>query len=102
LGCGVKKNDNKALALYMAASLNGDVMALHEVARCFYYGIGTAKDRKIAEVWYDMHSKKNQKTSTTTTLASAASEKPSTAKRQRSSTETTQSKKPKDRRPVSS
>ncbi|WP_154650427.1 sel1 repeat family protein [Acinetobacter tjernbergiae] len=39
--------------MYLQAAIRGDSDAISEVAKCYYYGIGTRKNRKIAEIWYD-------------------------------------------------
>lgn len=51
-GQGIKKNEKSAYRHYVAAALNGDKESFAEVGRCLYYGIGTARDRKTAEVWF--------------------------------------------------
>lgn len=51
-GQGIKKNEQAAYRHYLAAALNGDNDSLTEVGRCLYYGIGIARDRKAAEIWF--------------------------------------------------
>lgn len=51
-GQGIKKNEQAAYRHFLAAALNGDNDSLTEVGRCLYYGIGIARDRKAAEVWF--------------------------------------------------
>lgn len=51
-GQGIKKNEKAAYRHFLAAALNGDNDSLAEVGRCLYYGIGIARDRKAAEVWF--------------------------------------------------
>ncbi|UJW81302.1 tetratricopeptide repeat protein [Hydrogenophaga sp. SL48] len=51
-GQGIKKNEQAAYRHFLAAALNGDNESLTEVGRCLYYGIGIARDRKAAEVWF--------------------------------------------------
>ncbi len=38
---------------YLRAALFGDKQSVNEVARCYYYGIGVEKNRRIAKIWYD-------------------------------------------------
>jgi TPR repeat protein len=42
-----------AFELYLNAALRGDVQSIYEVGRCYYYGIGIPKHRKIAAIWMD-------------------------------------------------
>jgi uncharacterized protein len=68
-GAGVKKNTRQALALYLDAALlyatekKGELRmysfdeAAHSVARCYYHGIGVAKDPKVSKVWRSYSSK---------------------------------------------
>ena len=51
-GQGAKKNEKAAYRHFLAAAVNGDNDSLVEVGRCLYYGIGVARDRKTAEVWF--------------------------------------------------
>ncbi len=51
-GSGIKKSEQAAYRHFLAAALNGDSDSLTEVGRCLYYGIGVARDRKSAEVWF--------------------------------------------------
>ena len=44
----------------MKAALLGDRQAKYEVARCFYWGIGTTKDRDAANVWFDAFDRDGQ------------------------------------------
>ena len=53
LGKGVPKNDKQAAELYLEAAIKGDFDAVLQIERCFYYGIGVAKDRRISKVWCD-------------------------------------------------
>lgn len=52
-GRGVRKSEASAYRHYLAAALYGDADAFHEVGRCLYHGIGSARDRKSAAVWLD-------------------------------------------------
>ena len=63
-GAGVKQDAAKAFGLYMKASLLGDRDAMYEVGRCFYWGIGTEKDRHAAKVWFDAHEQYDERRST--------------------------------------
>lgn len=50
LGNGTDKDPQKAFYYYLLAAKNGDLQALKELSRCFFYGIGVAKDRKISSL----------------------------------------------------
>lgn len=50
-GLGVEKSEKSAFELYTRAALLGDRQSLYEVGRMYYHGIGTCKDRKLAEIW---------------------------------------------------
>lgn len=50
-GRGVNKNPKTALRYYLDAAIRGDGNAVFEVGRCFYYGIGVARNRDLADVW---------------------------------------------------
>jgi TPR repeat protein len=52
-GTGVPKNAVRAAHAYLRAALYGDKQAVFEVGRCYYYGIGFDRDRKIAQAWLD-------------------------------------------------
>ena len=41
-----------AFRWYLRAARNGDLDSLAEVARCYYYGIGTAENHTQALNWY--------------------------------------------------
>lgn len=51
-GQGVKKNEQAAYRHFLAAALNGDNDSFAEVGRCLYHGIGIARDRRAAEIWF--------------------------------------------------
>lgn len=51
-GKGVPRDKTAAFNLYIAALACGDTAAAEEVARCLYWGIGTAKDRYAANIIY--------------------------------------------------
>ena len=48
----VQKNTQRAHQLFLQAALLGDSEMVYEVARTYYYGIGTKIDRKTADIWY--------------------------------------------------
>lgn len=50
-GDGVRKSFKKAFECYLNAALLGDIQAVYEVGRCYYYGIGISKDEGIANIW---------------------------------------------------
>jgi TPR repeat protein len=52
-GCGTPKAPRMAFDLYLAAALRGDAASVFSVGRCLYYGIGIARDRRTAKVWFD-------------------------------------------------
>jgi TPR repeat protein len=52
-GRGVTKDKNRAFKQYMCAARQGDVDALKSVGRCLFHGIGTAKNRQVAELILD-------------------------------------------------
>lgn len=43
---------------YMRALLHGDKQSIYEVGRCYYYGIGIDKNRRLAWIFLD-YAKKN-------------------------------------------
>ena len=50
---GVAENLEKAFELYVKAALHGDKQSFHEVGRCYYYGIGVAQNRNLADTWLE-------------------------------------------------
>lgn len=48
---GLKADPEAAFLLYLKAALRGEEQSVFEVGRCYFYGIGTAKDRGVADVW---------------------------------------------------
>ncbi|HJT92192.1 MAG TPA: hypothetical protein VJ777_09650 [Mycobacterium sp.] len=52
-GAGVRKSAKQAFALYVKAALLGERQSVYEVGRMYYYGIGTGRDRRLAEIWLD-------------------------------------------------
>ncbi|MDQ7742753.1 tetratricopeptide repeat protein [Hydrogenophaga pseudoflava] len=51
-GNGIRKNEQSAFRHYLAAAINGDNEAIYEVGRCYFYGIGTPIDKKVATIWF--------------------------------------------------
>ncbi|QNP59929.1 tetratricopeptide repeat protein [Paenacidovorax monticola] len=51
-GNGIRKSVRAAYRHFLAAALNGDNDSYAEVGRCLYHGIGVARDRKSAEIWF--------------------------------------------------
>lgn len=51
-GCGIAKDDRKALECYLSAAKRGSTAAQFNLAGCFQYGEGTEKDEKQAVEWY--------------------------------------------------
>lgn len=52
-GIGIKVNLRKAFSLYVDAALRGDHQAVFAVGRCYFYGIGTSKNKLLADIWFD-------------------------------------------------
>ena len=50
-GAGVRKSERQAYRLYVRAALWGDKQSVYEVGRCLFYGIGTKRDRRLADTW---------------------------------------------------
>jgi TPR repeat protein len=50
-GNGIRKSLKEAFRRYVQAALLGDAQSHHEVGRMYYHGIGTVKDRTLAELW---------------------------------------------------
>ncbi|MEM7362258.1 MAG: tetratricopeptide repeat protein [Bacteroidota bacterium] len=48
---GVSYSPAKAYELYLKAALLGDAQSFYEIGRLHYYGIGTPKDKDMAEIW---------------------------------------------------
>jgi TPR repeat protein len=51
-GAGVRKSDARAFELYVQAALMGDVQSHYEVGRMYFWGIGTPRNRTLAEAWF--------------------------------------------------
>jgi TPR repeat protein len=47
----LQANKRRAFELYLTAAAWGHEDAFHEVGRCLYYGIGTTKQRRLADIW---------------------------------------------------
>lgn len=58
-GKGVPKNAQRAYQLLLQAALLGDKDAVNEIARMYYYGIGTKEDKELADIFYQ-HAKKSR------------------------------------------
>jgi TPR repeat protein len=54
VGFGVRKAPSKAFDLYVQAAQKGCKLALKEVVRCIYYGVGAIKHRELALLIHDM------------------------------------------------
>jgi len=52
-GVGIRKSEKLAFTSYMHAALLGDPEAHRAVGRMYFYGIGTAQNRKLAGYWLD-------------------------------------------------
>ena len=52
-GVGLKKSPQRAFEYYTKAALLGDAQAHAEVGRMLYWGIGTARNRRLARIWLD-------------------------------------------------
>jgi TPR repeat protein len=52
-GAGVDKSDVKAFELYLKAALLGDADSINSVGRCYYFGIGTSENKRVAEIWFE-------------------------------------------------
>jgi len=52
-GVYVSKNQKKAFLLYLQSALRGSSEAVYEVSRCYYFGIGTRKNKVLGAIWYD-------------------------------------------------
>jgi uncharacterized protein len=55
MGIVVKKDPERAFQLYMEAAMRGDNASNREVARCLWHGIGTSKNRVLADLWGAKH-----------------------------------------------
>ena len=50
-GNGVRKSLKAAFRYYVQAALLGDAQSHYEIGRMYFWGIGTARDRDMAELW---------------------------------------------------
>lgn len=50
-GKGVDKNMMLAFEYYMRSAFLGDAQGYFEVGRCFFYGIGTERNRRVGDLW---------------------------------------------------
>lgn len=51
-GIGVRKSLKRAFENYVRAALLGDAQSYFEVGRMYFHGLGTARNRILAEIWY--------------------------------------------------
>ncbi len=52
-GKGCPVDLEAAFHLYLESAIRGDDQAINEVGRCYFFGIGVAEDRTLANIWYD-------------------------------------------------
>jgi TPR repeat protein len=52
-GEAVPKDRNQASLLYLQAALHGDDDAVFKVGQAYFYGLGVAADRRVADIWLD-------------------------------------------------
>jgi len=52
-GKGCPVDLEAAFHLYLDSAIRGDDQAINEVGRCYFFGIGVAEDRTLANIWYD-------------------------------------------------
>jgi TPR repeat protein len=52
-GEGIRKSEKRAYEHYLRAAVWGEEQSVHEVGRCLFYGIGVARDRRLAQIWLD-------------------------------------------------
>ena len=45
--------EEKEFDQYLKEALRNKHQAFEEVARCYYFGIGVNRDRRVARVWYE-------------------------------------------------
>ena len=50
-GKGCTKNASKAASYYLAAAEKGNKYAQHNIAFCYWDGVGIEKDREAAVMW---------------------------------------------------
>ncbi len=50
---GLEKDERRAFELYVRSALAGEKFAIPEVARCYLYGIGVARDEVLGEIWLE-------------------------------------------------
>jgi TPR repeat protein len=51
-GAGIRKSEVRAFELYVQAALLGDAQSHYEVGRMYFWGIGTPRNRTLAEAWF--------------------------------------------------
>lgn len=47
------KDDKAAFQFYLKAAIRNDAQAIYEVGRCYYYGVGTKKNKAMADIWLE-------------------------------------------------
>jgi TPR repeat protein len=52
-GAPAPKSEKRAYEHYLRAAVWGEEQSVYEVGRCLFYGIGVARDRRLAQIWYD-------------------------------------------------
>jgi TPR repeat protein len=52
-GEGIRKSEKRAYEHYLRAAVWGEEQSVYEVGRCLFYGIGVARDRRLAQIWLD-------------------------------------------------
>ena len=52
-GLGTRRNLRRAARHYLDAALLGDAQSAYEIGRCFFFGIGVAKDEEIGMTWIE-------------------------------------------------
>jgi TPR repeat protein len=50
-GLGIGKSLPRAFEYYVRAALLGDTQSYFEVGRMYFHGIGTPRNRRLAEIW---------------------------------------------------
>jgi len=58
LGKGIERNEIEAFKYYVLAALSGCQEAIEDIGRCYYHGIGVAKDKDASSVFKEIY--KNQ------------------------------------------
>lgn len=61
VGSILKKNESKAVELYLNSAMLGYDDSFYELYRCFYYGIGVNMNIGVAKIWKGIADKKGVK-----------------------------------------